>query len=193
MQGRLRSQPIAAGRAGGAGFTLVEVLLVAWVLMIALGSLVAVVTSSQRLARANEETSLAYAAARLQAAELQVLPFQEIFARYNSDPSDDPGGPGTAAGNDFAVRGLGPALDDADGFVGEYVFPELPTGVGSAVALREDLDLPELGMPRDLNGDGAQDALDHAGDYVILPVAIRVRWRGAAGTSVFTLDQIVYP
>jgi Tfp pilus assembly protein FimT len=193
MEGNLGCEPSGVGRARVAGFTLVEVLLVAWVLMIALGSLVAVVTSSQRLARANEETSLAYAAARLQAAELRTLPFPEIFARFNSDPSDDPGVPGTAAGNGFAVRGLGPALDDADGLVGEFVFPELPTGIGSTVALREDLELAELGMPRDLNGDGVLDALDHAGDYVVLPVAIRVRWRGAATTSVFTLDQILYP
>jgi type II secretory pathway pseudopilin PulG len=178
---------------GVAGFTLVEVLLVCWVLLIALGSVVAVVTSSQRLARTNEETSIAYAAARQRMAELQSVPFQEIFARYNGAPNDDPGAPGSAPGKDFAVRGLSAALDDADGFVGEVVFPELPIG-GGLSELREDVVLPSLGMPRDLNGDGAPpDALNHAGDYVILPVTIQVRWRGAAGTSVFTLDQVLYP
>ncbi len=153
----------------------------------------AVVTSSQKLARTNEENAIAYAAARLTAAELQGVPFDEIFASYNSDPSDDPDGAGTAPGGDFDARGLSPALDDADGFVGEIVFPEQATGVGTAVALREDLALPELGMPRDLNGDGFPDGLDHAGDYIVLPVTIRVRWRGASGTSVAALDQFLFP
>lgn len=42
--------------------------------------------------------------------------------------------------------------------------------------LREDTVDPNLGMPRDLNGDGVIDGLNHASDYVILPVRIEVKW-----------------
>jgi hypothetical protein len=38
-------------------------------------------------------------------------------------------------------------------------------------------------MPRDLNGDGVIDALNHADDYLILPVTLRLEWRGAAGNA----------
>jgi len=47
--------------------------------------------------------------------------------------------------------------------------------------LREDLDLPDLGMPRDLNGDSMIDSANHAEDYILLPVQVRVRWNGAFG------------
>jgi len=44
--------------------------------------------------------------------------------------------------------------------------------------------MPALGCPRDLNGDGDDD--DHlvsggVDGYVILPVTVRLKWRGAAG------------
>lgn len=46
----------------------------------------------------------------------------------------------------------------------------------STTALREDSDLPELGFPRDINGDSVVDRLDHSHDYAILPILIRVEW-----------------
>ena len=51
--------------------------------------------------------------------------------------------------------------------------------------LHEDMDLPALGFPRDLNGDGAIDGADHAGDYSILPVQVVVRWRAAGGDAEY--------
>ena len=43
-------------------------------------------------------------------------------------------------------------------------------------ALREDVFMPELGLPMDLNGDGVIDAQNHALDYKVLPVTIQLRW-----------------
>ena len=47
--------------------------------------------------------------------------------------------------------------------------------------VREDLVDAELGLPRDLNGDNVVDDQNHAGDYIILPVCIVVRWQGMFG------------
>jgi hypothetical protein len=81
------------------------------------------------------------------------------------------------------------ALDgDADGLPGEVIFPAV---AGAAGQLREDAAMPELGMPRDLNGDGAVDANDHALDYTLLPVIVRVRWRTASGAGVYELKTML--
>jgi hypothetical protein len=57
--------------------------------------------------------------------------------------------------------------------VGEIHFPEVE-GV-----LRETAMFAKLGMPRDLNGDGAVDNQPRTTDYRVLPVHLRVAWRGA--------------
>ena len=68
-----------------------------------------------------------------------------------------------------------------DGRVGEVVFP------GDGKVLREDGDDPLLGMPRDLDLDDETDAADHADDYRILPVLVRVRWNGPVGPKQLQL------
>ncbi len=85
----------------------------------------------------------------------------------------------------FDVTGLGAVADDADGLVGEILFPS----VGGE--LREDVVDASLGMPRDLNGDGAIDALNHADDYIILPITIRIRWMGVSGRQTADLSLLV--
>jgi hypothetical protein len=39
----------------------------------------------------------------------------------------------------------------------------------------------ELGLPRDLNADGDQIDTDVSGDARLLPVIIRIQWRGQGG------------
>jgi len=127
---------------------------------------------------------------------LQAEDLSQVFARYNSYPGDDPGGVGTAPGSGFAVKGLTPRASDTDGMVGSVVFPGsvaafvLP-GALSTHQLREDTIDPLLGMPRDLNNDGVIDALDHADDYRILPVRVRLDWRGPGGGSAFEVRTIL--
>lgn len=132
--------------------------------------------STLALSRTNQETSAAMDAAQsvMEAIgdECTGDDFSRIFARWNANPVDEPDGPGNA----FDVRGLEPAPDDPDGRVGEVVFP------GDGIQLREDGEDRRLGLPRDLDlSGGPPDADDHAGNYRILPVLVRVRWSGASG------------
>ena len=114
------------------------------------------------------------------AEQIQEQTFSDVFYLYNSDPGDDPGGVGTAQGAGFLVEGLSSRSGDADGVVGRIAFPSASLG-GSAVSLREDVSVPALGTPRDLNGDGLVDTLDHSADYIVLPVSVHIEWVGAAG------------
>lgn len=59
----------------------------------------------------------------------------------------------------------------------------LPTTLDAAgnETLREDIVAPEYGLPCDLNGDGVIDSKNHAADYKILPLVIRLGWPEAGG------------
>jgi len=172
-----------------AGFTLVEVVFIAALLLIAVGGLSGAVVTSRQLSRATDETARADLAARDMAERLFEVPFSDIFATFNTDADDDPGGPGTAPGAGFAVAGLAPTADDPDGMCGEIVFPA--QDVAGVLQLLEGLDMPAYGMPRDLNGDGDDDD-DASDDYVILPVTIRISWLGTAGEQRLEISQILY-
>ena len=45
-------------------------------------------------------------------------------------------------------------------------------------------------MPRDLNADLMIDDQDHARDYVVLPVTVRVAWQGKAGRRSFEMSTM---
>ncbi len=62
---------------------------------------------------------------------------------------------------------------------------------GTTWELREDFQNAALGMPRDLNGDSMIDAADHAEDYILLPILIRVEWQGAHGPRVMELHSML--
>jgi hypothetical protein len=110
---------------------------------------------------------------------IQAEAFPEAFRRFNGSAADDPGGANTRSGNTFAVPGLSARRDDPDGQPGEVVFPTLDAAPGQLI---ESVNMASLGMPRDLNGDGAIHATaDYSTSYVLLPVLVRVRWEGAAG------------
>ena len=163
------------------GFSMVELSIATVILLVALLGFSKSILSSSITSEVAHESALATESARQVLENLRGLPFDEVYARFNTDPADDPGGANTAPGAGFAVAGLDPAEGDADGFVGEVVFPTTMTMAG--LELREDVQLPALGMPRDLTGDGAVDALCHCDDYELLPVLVRVTWRGKAGPA----------
>ena len=157
------------------GFTLIEVTVVITVLTVAMGMLSKTIYSMSKLGPVNGETARAIQEARSILEELRSQDFENVFSLYNADPADDPGGVGTAPGSGFVVNGLNVRPGDADGMIGEILFPE--TGGD----LREDVVDVRLGMPRDLNGDSAVDAGDHGGDYELLPVLVRLEWTGVTG------------
>ena len=162
-------------RKGRAGFTLLEILISLVVFMLAAGAAISSLVSAMTLGRINRETSRAVDAAQSVVEQLQgEAIFSEVFYRFNATTADDPA-TGVSPGWNFAVPGLNVQPGDPDGFVGQILFP------GNGVELREDFIDPELGMQRDLNGDTNIDNANHAADYNVLPVRIRIDWAGARG------------
>ena len=156
------------------GYALLDVLFAASIMVVALGTVASTLTAGMGVSRLNRETAAALNRAESAIEDIASRDFGEAFASFNAITADDP--PGVVApGRFFAVAGLDPRRGDADGFVGEIIFP------GGGTQLREDVVDPGLGMPRDLNGDSIIDSADHSGDYVILPVRVRLEWTGARG------------
>ena len=79
---------------------------------------------------------------------------------------------------------------DADGLVGEILFPTI-TLAGGGLQLLENLADPRFHTPRDLSGDGVIDGADHATDYRLLPAVIRVTWRGEVGNNVTEFKTMI--
>ena len=158
--------------------SILEVLIAFAVLMGGLLGFARALVCSMEASNTSHEATLAREAARRMIENLRSEAFADLFVRHNGDPQDDPGAPGSAPGKDFVVDGLSPWDRDPDGFAGEILFP---VNAATPAFLREDVVLPRLGMPRDLTGDGVIDAQDHAGDYLLLPVLVRVDWRSASG------------
>ncbi|MFH1023172.1 MAG: hypothetical protein V1809_07260 [Planctomycetota bacterium] len=161
-----------SGRRNEGGFTYVELLFAAAILAISVMALLYAMFISGNLITASRGQTVAMNAARQMVETLRnYSDFTKVYASYNSVTTDDPNGAGTAPGKNALVSGLSPQAGDPDGMPLEILYPENPSGT-----LREDVVDVSLGMPMDLNGDGATDALDHAGDYRLLPVTVRVAW-----------------
>ncbi|MBK7875515.1 MAG: type II secretion system protein [Planctomycetes bacterium] len=167
----LSQRLVRAGRR--AGLTLVEIVVVIAIMTISMAMYAQTLTASARLDPVANETMLAAEGARLVLERMKAEDFEDVFALYNADPTDDPGGPGTAPGNTFSVEGLAPATTGA--IVGRIDFPVVDG------TLRETATDETLVMPRDLNGDGVIDAASRANDYLLLPVRVRIEWASATG------------
>ncbi len=171
----------AGGRGLGTnGLTLIEVLVAFSAVLIALLAFTRVILASMAATTASHEATVAEEGAQRMIETLQDQPFATVFALFNGDPQDDPGGVGTAPGKNFVVADLQVRRNDPDGFAGEVRFP---TPAGAPGVLREDLPDRAFGTPRDLSGEGDIDAQDHAADYGLLPVAVRVEYRLTSGQS----------
>jgi hypothetical protein len=166
------------------GFTLVERLVAATVFTLVAGGVLNAIVASTALNRTNRESALAMEAACSIVETLKATPLDEMFSRFDASAGNDPAA-GVSPGAAFEVDGLDPQTADADGFVGAISFP------GGGAVLREDADDPELGMPRDLDGDGAVDAQDHAADYRLLPVRVTVQWTGKTGARSVELVTVL--
>jgi type II secretory pathway pseudopilin PulG len=171
------------GQAGPAasrrGLTMLELVFAITLLVIGITAISRLTVGVTRAANVQRESELATEAARATLERIQTEAFSQAFRSFNATGSDDPGGAGTAPGANFAVEGLRATADDPDGLPGEIVMPTLP---GLPGQLREDVDEPKLGMPQDLDGNGVVDGNNHATDYKLLPVLVRVRWRACDGT-----------
>jgi type II secretory pathway pseudopilin PulG len=174
--------------AARAGFSIVELMIAVVMLTVAVCGLSSSILSSLVLNRVNRESTLAQQAARDLLEQLQGEEFALTFAAYNATPGDY-GGLGVERGAGFAVPGLDARSGDPDGLPGRVIFPTID--VGGVEQLREDAFDPELGLPRDLDGDGLVDSGDKAGDYELLPVRVAVEWRGARGDRQYVLSTVL--
>jgi type II secretory pathway pseudopilin PulG len=167
-----------ARRSRSSGFTLLEVVIAMLPLMVALTLFSGTLAAGSKQRVSNRERMRAAWAIQEVLEQMRNADFRALHALYNADPFDDPGGPGTAPGTNFAVPGFTPVVGDADGMVGEVLLPlaNVGTEVAPVWIVSEDLESEDLLMPRDLNGDILVDDLDHSADYTILPIVVRVRW-----------------
>jgi prepilin-type N-terminal cleavage/methylation domain-containing protein len=169
-----------AGRPARSGFTLLEVAFTLAILVVAIASTGATSISLSAFRRGNRERSVAHNAAAALAERIHSV------ART---AKDQPGAwgvnvvdaicPGGTLGTSFDV----PELQPQDGLahVGSVIFVADESRRDSALGV-------ELGMPRDLDGDGAADKTDALPTATVLPVIIEMRWKGIRGNQ-----RIVHP
>lgn len=167
------------------GFTLVELLVAVTILSVGVSLTANTLVSTGRIVPMNRDSARALDGALSVLEEIRGVGFDEVFARYNDDPADDPDGPGTAPGRHFAVEGLRATAADLDGLVGRIEFPE------AGGELREDFDDVRLGMPRDLDLDEVVDTADHATNYAVLPFRVRLDWRSNSGDRSFEVHYVI--
>lgn len=161
------------------GFSMVELMVTLCVLSVGMLAFARASVQSTRAIDASARKAIALSAARGKIEELKGLAFAQVFVLYNTTNADDPGGV-VAPGANFDVDGLEATDDDADSMVGAI---EFPVDEAAPEVLREDLALPEFGLPADLNGDLAVNGANCSADYRLLPVIVRLSWRGSSGVE----------
>lgn len=169
------------------GITLIEVTISILILTVAAYMLSSTISASLTHNVAKREQAIAVEATMNAMETLRATPFIDVFRSFNEDPDDDPLGSDTAPGPNFDVDGLDPIVEPGGQRrpIGTVILPEL------AGLLREDLNMPELGLPRDLNGDIMVDAFDHSGDFLVLPVVVRLEWQGRLGERHFEMSTML--
>jgi hypothetical protein len=145
------------------------------ILVIAIASTSATSISLSALRRANRERSVAHNAA---------VAFAERIHSVARAATNQPGAwgqnvvdaicPAGTLGASFDVRELAP--QDGIAHVGSVLFVPDETRRDSALGV-------ELGMPHDLDGDGATDKTNALPTARLLPVIIELRWKGIRGNQ----------
>lgn len=180
----------ARPRRTDAGWSLLESVIAMTLLSLTIVGIATVVTASFTLVSVNRETATALEAGRRVVERMAAaVPFPSVFAAYNDSTADDPPGM-TCPGPAFTVAGLGAPGAQGGGGSGMITFPVLE---GAGTELREDVYDFDLGLPRDLDLDGQVDAEDHSSDYRILPVTVRLSWKGVTGERATVYRTLLTP
>lgn len=163
------STPRTQGRRKAGGFTLIEVALAVIVLLVGLMALSASAVRVQSLSRAARERMAAQNALRAKAEEIRSISRAGL---------SDPLGWGLhvstalAALSTFPVEGLNAI--EGQPTVGRVTLVNDETATDAGLGV-------ELGMPRDLDGDGLATSNSVVGSARLLPVVLEVRWNSPAG------------
>lgn len=169
-----------------AGFSLVDVCLSMALLVVALGVLIGSTFSALELDRSNASLALANQALRGLSEEMQAMPIDEVLDAYVMLEGEQDSIRDTKLARLTMREKL--LADDAGHLpVARATFPLDADGR----TLREDLDAPELGLPRDLDGDGAIDADDHRADFRILPVVLELEWVSPSGPQTLRMSTVL--
>jgi hypothetical protein len=185
-----------------AGFSIVETLCGMTLMFVGLLSLASSTVTGIATNETNRESARATCAVRqyLESMQTGEVPFEELFRAYATDPADavEPEeGQETSkklfAGKSgklhpildrqFEVVGLEPKDGQTRVSMGEVLFPFVEGPEGPE--LREDI------ANRDLNGDGVIDSENHADDYKILPVTVKVEWKGTRGVRELEIQTLL--
>ena len=174
-----------------AGFSLIDVCVSMALLAIALGILIGSSLSAMKLDQVNASTALASQALRGMCESMQAMPIDEVLDSYRIVEGEHES---TRAPKLARLTVRDELLAGSDGAlpVARAHFPLAEDGT-----LREDLELPELGLPRDLDGDGAIDSEDHTVDFRLLPVVLEaarervrgLRWSFVLGDQDETIER----
>ena len=157
------------------GFTLLEVTLAMTVLLIAMLAATASTLRMHSLRRVNRERALAHNAVRSATERLQSLSSRAVGEPAGWTPTILAAvANGGEISSTFETRELRARDGAASMGTIQVVTDETQT----------DLELgAQLGMPRDLDGDGLATHTDVSGDALLLPVVVRARWQGAGGDA----------
>jgi prepilin-type N-terminal cleavage/methylation domain-containing protein len=183
------------------GVSLMELMIAMAIMVLALLALMSSVFSSSRLVDNSKEKTLAYEAARAKIEEMRnwtlAGSYGQLFTYYTTPANFgnpyktclDPLNAGKA--NKVPVAGLNPIVNN--GVPQDILTVYFPVDGGGN--LTENPTSPPmsaemisaLGMPKDLNRNG--NTTDFAGalntGYKILPVYVKVQWKGIGGKSTF--------
>lgn len=162
--------------------SMIEVCISMVILLVAIGGTLGTISSHLVLGASARETALAYLEAQRLVERMKAEDFESLFARYNSTQADDPAGV-HSPGAGFAIAGLTPRASDPDGRVGRIFFP---SEEDAPEQLREDIRFN--GRELDLDANGDRVAGDRSKDYVLLPVRVRVEWKGRSGNRFVELQ-----
>lgn len=171
-----------ARRSSQGGFTLLEVLITASVLLVGLLAMTStsVVVNSLRRNASDQQ--------RAQAAMQAIVEDLHATARQADDD------PALWAGDVLAVYGVGGAPGALLPVAGLDAWPGAPSVATVTIVTDETLTDAALGvalgMPRDLDGDGAANSPDVSGSASLLPAIVQLRWTGSTGQH--QLSQVVY-
>ncbi len=164
----MRYRPTKRQGQGRRGLTLLEVIIAMTVFMILLSALTSTILGAHLLRRTEQHRQLAESAIHSMGEDIRGT---AIVSLQGSDP--------WAAsivsafdGRTFDVNGLTPIEGAVSTGTIQIVTDETITDVeiGS-----------DLGLPRDLDDDGSADNADAVDTAVLLPVVLRVDWRGPKG------------
>ncbi len=170
--------------AGSGGFSLIELLVSATVIAVALLAHAASVVRHQRLSADGDERGTALLTAERFIERMRAdTDWAGLYTRLRPLSVESTGDTTLSRlGPDLSLRTRAPTDYYADfstptrlGTV--TVLVQVPSSTVSGVtALRENVSAPRYGLPADLNGDGSIDGNSRNSDYHALPVVVHLRW-----------------